>query len=92
MPWSRTELDSSGLCRKPSCVGNRSGYAGVVAGIACLLCILCVRFFGEEQKQLTVYTPQTSYSIPVLDTSESSIEEIASRIMNTTGIERRLPV
>ena len=30
------------------------------------------------------------YSIPVLDTSESSIEEIASRIMNTTGIERRL--
>jgi [pyruvate, water dikinase]-phosphate phosphotransferase / [pyruvate, water dikinase] kinase len=32
------------------------------------------------------------YSIPVLDTSESSIEEIASRIMNTSGIERRLPV
>jgi regulator of PEP synthase PpsR (kinase-PPPase family) len=32
------------------------------------------------------------YSIPVLDTSESSIEEIASRIMNTTGIERRLPL
>jgi len=28
----------------------------------------------------------------VLDTSESSIEEIASRIMNTTGIERRLPL
>ena len=32
------------------------------------------------------------YSIPVLDTSESSIEEIASRVMNTTGIERRLPL
>jgi [pyruvate, water dikinase]-phosphate phosphotransferase / [pyruvate, water dikinase] kinase len=32
------------------------------------------------------------YSIPVLDTSESSIEEIASRIMNTSGIVRRLPV
>jgi regulator of PEP synthase PpsR (kinase-PPPase family) len=28
--------------------------------------------------------------IPSLDTSESSIEEIASRILNTTGIERRL--
>jgi [pyruvate, water dikinase]-phosphate phosphotransferase / [pyruvate, water dikinase] kinase len=32
------------------------------------------------------------YSIPTLDTSESSIEEIASRIMNITGIERRLPL
>jgi [pyruvate, water dikinase]-phosphate phosphotransferase / [pyruvate, water dikinase] kinase len=32
------------------------------------------------------------YSIPTLDTSESSIEEIASRIMNGTGIERRLPL
>ena len=32
------------------------------------------------------------YSIPALDTSESSIEEIASRIMNTTAIERRLPL
>jgi len=30
------------------------------------------------------------YAIPSLDTSESSIEEIASRILNTTGIERRL--
>ena len=30
------------------------------------------------------------YAIPALDTSESSIEEIASRILNTTGIERRL--
>jgi [pyruvate, water dikinase]-phosphate phosphotransferase / [pyruvate, water dikinase] kinase len=28
--------------------------------------------------------------IPSIDTSESSIEEIASRILNTTGIERRL--
>jgi len=28
--------------------------------------------------------------IPSLDTSESSIEEIASRILNSTGIERRL--
>jgi len=30
------------------------------------------------------------YAIPTLDTSEASIEEIASRILNTTGIERRL--
>ena len=28
--------------------------------------------------------------IPSLDTTECSIEEIASRILNTTGIERRL--
>jgi [pyruvate, water dikinase]-phosphate phosphotransferase / [pyruvate, water dikinase] kinase len=32
----------------------------------------------------------TRYAIPWLDTSESSIEEIASRILSTTGIERRL--
>jgi regulator of PEP synthase PpsR (kinase-PPPase family) len=30
------------------------------------------------------------YAIPSLDASESSIEEIASRILSTTGIERRL--
>jgi hypothetical protein len=30
------------------------------------------------------------YAIPSLDTSEASIEEIASRILNTTGIERRM--
>jgi [pyruvate, water dikinase]-phosphate phosphotransferase / [pyruvate, water dikinase] kinase len=30
------------------------------------------------------------YAIPCLDTTECSIEEIASRILNTTGIERRL--
>ncbi len=30
------------------------------------------------------------YSIPMIDTTECSIEEIASRILNTTGIERRL--
>ena len=30
------------------------------------------------------------YSIPTLDTTECSIEEIAARILNTTGIERRL--
>ena len=30
------------------------------------------------------------WGIPSIDTSESSIEEIASRILNTTGIERRL--
>ena len=28
--------------------------------------------------------------IPSLDTTECSIEEIASRILNNTGIERRL--
>jgi [pyruvate, water dikinase]-phosphate phosphotransferase / [pyruvate, water dikinase] kinase len=32
----------------------------------------------------------TRYAIPSLDTTECSIEEIASRILNTTGIERRL--
>lgn len=30
------------------------------------------------------------YSIPVIDTTECSIEEIASRILSNTGIERRL--
>jgi regulator of PEP synthase PpsR (kinase-PPPase family) len=30
------------------------------------------------------------YAIPSLDTTECSIEEISSRILNTTGIERRL--
>ncbi len=30
------------------------------------------------------------YAIPVIDTTECSIEEIASRILNNTGIERRL--
>jgi regulator of PEP synthase PpsR (kinase-PPPase family) len=30
------------------------------------------------------------YGIPCLDTTECSIEEIASRILNTSGIERRL--
>ena len=30
------------------------------------------------------------HGIPLLDTTECSIEEIASRILNTTGIERRL--
>ncbi|MGC8517849.1 MAG: hypothetical protein ACP5P4_04885 [Steroidobacteraceae bacterium] len=29
------------------------------------------------------------HGIPSLDTTECSIEEIASRILNTTGIERR---
>jgi regulator of PEP synthase PpsR (kinase-PPPase family) len=28
--------------------------------------------------------------VPVLDTTERSIEEIASRILNSTAIERRL--
>jgi [pyruvate, water dikinase]-phosphate phosphotransferase / [pyruvate, water dikinase] kinase len=32
----------------------------------------------------------TRYAIPCLDTTECSIEEIASRILNTSGIERRL--
>ena len=30
------------------------------------------------------------YAIPSLDTTECSIEELASRILNNTGIERRL--
>ena len=32
----------------------------------------------------------TRFGVPWLDTTECSIEEIASRILNTTGIERRL--
>ncbi|MDE2137888.1 MAG: kinase/pyrophosphorylase, partial [Gammaproteobacteria bacterium] len=32
----------------------------------------------------------TRFGLPSLDTTECSIEEIASRILNTTGIERRL--
>lgn len=32
----------------------------------------------------------TRYGIPVLDTTDSSIEEIASRILNEAGVERRL--
>jgi regulator of PEP synthase PpsR (kinase-PPPase family) len=30
------------------------------------------------------------YQVPYIDTTEFSIEEIASRILSTTGIERRV--
>ena len=30
------------------------------------------------------------YGVPVIDTTEFSIEEISSRILNSTGVERRV--
>ncbi|HVN46031.1 MAG TPA: pyruvate, water dikinase regulatory protein [Steroidobacteraceae bacterium] len=53
------------------------------------------RYASRAQVQYEVRAADalfSRYSIPTLDTSESSIEEIASRIMNGTGIERRLPL
>jgi regulator of PEP synthase PpsR (kinase-PPPase family) len=51
------------------------------------------RYASRQQVQYELRTAEAlfaRYAIPSLDTSESSIEEIASRILNTTGIERRL--
>ena len=51
------------------------------------------RYASQQQVQYELRTADAlfaRYAIPSLDTSESSIEEIASRILNTTGIERRL--
>ena len=51
------------------------------------------RYSSRQQVQYEIRTAEalfTRYAIPSLDTTECSIEEIASRILNTTGIERRL--
>jgi regulator of PEP synthase PpsR (kinase-PPPase family) len=51
------------------------------------------RYSSRPQVQYEIRTAEalfTRYAIPSLDTTECSIEEIASRILNTTGIERRL--
>jgi [pyruvate, water dikinase]-phosphate phosphotransferase / [pyruvate, water dikinase] kinase len=51
------------------------------------------RYSSSQQVQYELRTAQamfTRHAIPSLDTTECSIEEIASRILNTSGIERRL--
>ena len=51
------------------------------------------RYASPQQVQYELRAAEalfTRYSIPCLDTTECSIEEIASRILNTSGIERRL--
>jgi regulator of PEP synthase PpsR (kinase-PPPase family) len=51
------------------------------------------RYASGQQVQYELRTAEAMfarYGIPVLDTTECSIEEIASRIINNTGIERRL--
>jgi regulator of PEP synthase PpsR (kinase-PPPase family) len=51
------------------------------------------RYASRQQVQYEIRAAEalfTRYSIPSLDTTECSIEEIASRILNTRGIERRL--
>ena len=51
------------------------------------------RYASRQQVQYELRTAEalfSRYAIPVLDTTECSIEEIASRILNNTGIERRL--
>ena len=51
------------------------------------------RYSSRQQVQYETRAAQalfTRYAIPSLDTTECSIEEIASRILNTSGIERRL--
>ncbi len=50
-------------------------------------------YASRQQVQYEVRTAEalfSRYSIPLLNTTECSIEEIASRILNNTGIERRL--
>jgi regulator of PEP synthase PpsR (kinase-PPPase family) len=51
------------------------------------------RYASRPQVQYEVRAAEalfSRYRIPSLDTTECSIEEIASRILNTTGIERHL--
>jgi len=51
------------------------------------------RYSSGQQVQYELRAAEalfTRYAIPCLDTTECSIEEIASRILNTSGIERRL--
>jgi [pyruvate, water dikinase]-phosphate phosphotransferase / [pyruvate, water dikinase] kinase len=51
------------------------------------------RYASRQQVQYEVRAAEAlfaRYGIPCLDTTECSIEEIASRVLNTTGVERRL--
>ncbi|MBS0578021.1 MAG: kinase/pyrophosphorylase [Proteobacteria bacterium] len=51
------------------------------------------RYASRQQVTYELRTAEAMfarYAIPLLDTTECSIEEIASRILNTTGIQRRL--
>ena len=51
------------------------------------------RYASPQQVQYEVRAAEAifaRYGIAVLDTTETSIEEIASRILNETGVERRL--
>jgi [pyruvate, water dikinase]-phosphate phosphotransferase / [pyruvate, water dikinase] kinase len=51
------------------------------------------RYSSRQQVQYELRAAEAlfqRYGVPLLDTTECSIEEIASRILNTTGIERRL--
>src|SRR5581483_11599942 len=50
------------------------------------------RYSSRPQVQYEIRAAEAlfvRYAVPCLDTTECSIEEIASRILNTTGIERR---
>jgi regulator of PEP synthase PpsR (kinase-PPPase family) len=51
------------------------------------------RYASAQQVQYEIRAAEaifTRYGITVFDTTEASIEEIASRILNETGVERRL--
>jgi [pyruvate, water dikinase]-phosphate phosphotransferase / [pyruvate, water dikinase] kinase len=51
------------------------------------------RYASAQQVQYELRAAEALFgrlSVPLLDTTERSIEEIASQILNTTGIERRL--
>ena len=51
------------------------------------------RYASRQQVQYELRAAEAMfarYAIPSLDTTECSIEEISSRILNTSGIERRL--
>jgi regulator of PEP synthase PpsR (kinase-PPPase family) len=51
------------------------------------------RYASQQQVRYELRTAEAlfaRYALPWLDTTECSIEEIASRILNTSGIERRL--
>jgi regulator of PEP synthase PpsR (kinase-PPPase family) len=51
------------------------------------------RYASRQQVQFELRAAEALFArfgVPSLDTTECSIEEIASRILNTTGIERRL--
>ena len=51
------------------------------------------RYASRQQVQYELRAAEalfSRYALPWLDTTECSIEEIASRILNTSGIERRL--